>query len=90
MPPPPAIGRCQLLRAARLRRSRRVLLFGHHPLFTQAPDEPDSYWNIPVERRRPILDLLKAHGVRAFFCGHWHRNGGVISPLTKSGFIDSV
>ena len=64
------------LTAARLRRSRHVLLFGHHPLFTKAPDEPDSYWNIPLERRRPILNLLKAHGVRAFLCGHWHRNGG--------------
>src|SRR5438876_12280888 len=26
--------------------------------------------------RRPILDLLTGYGVRAFFCGHWHRNGG--------------
>jgi 3',5'-cyclic AMP phosphodiesterase CpdA len=64
------------LEAARQERSDHVLLFGHHPLFTVAPDEPDSYWNIPLERRRRILDLLHAHRARAFFCGHWHRNGG--------------
>jgi serine/threonine-protein phosphatase CPPED1 len=62
--------------AARRRGSRHVLLFGHHPLFTDSPDEPDSYWNIPLERRRQILDLLTGHETRAFFCGHWHRNGG--------------
>jgi serine/threonine-protein phosphatase CPPED1 len=66
----------QSLRLARQRDSRHILVFGHHPLFTTEPDEPDSYWNIPLERRRPILDLLAAYGVRAFFCGHWHRNGG--------------
>ncbi len=64
------------LRSARTAGSRQIVAFGHHPLFTAEPDEPDSYWNIPGERRRPILDLLRAHGVRAFFCGHWHRNGG--------------
>jgi len=64
------------LRAARQRGSTHILVFGHHPLFTVAPDEPDSYWNVPLERRRPILDLLDAYGARAFFCGHWHRNGG--------------
>jgi serine/threonine-protein phosphatase CPPED1 len=64
------------LAAARRRGTGHILLFGHHPLFTRAADEPDSYWNIPLARRRPILDLLTAYGVRAFFCGHWHRNGG--------------
>jgi 3',5'-cyclic AMP phosphodiesterase CpdA len=58
------------------RRGGHILLFGHHPLFVVSPDEPDSYWNIPLERRRPILDLLHAHRVRAFFCGHCHRNAG--------------
>ena len=64
------------LRAARAEGSRHVVVFGHHPLFTSAPDEPDDFWNIPIERRRHVLDLFAAHRVRAFFCGHWHRNGG--------------
>lgn len=53
-----------------------ILVFGHHPLFTDDPEEPDSYWNVPLARRRMLLDLLADHGVSTFFCGHWHRNGG--------------
>jgi len=64
------------LRSARAGGTRQIIAFGHHPLFTQAPDEPDDYWNIPIERRRAILGLFGTYGVRAFFCGHWHRNGG--------------
>jgi 3',5'-cyclic AMP phosphodiesterase CpdA len=64
------------LRSARTAGTRQIVIFGHHPLFTAEPEEPDSYWNIPGERRRWILGLLRAHHVRAFLCGHWHRNGG--------------
>jgi 3',5'-cyclic AMP phosphodiesterase CpdA len=64
------------LRAARAAGSRQVVVFGHHPLFTRTPDEPDDYWNIPLVRRRGVLDTLGEFGVRAYFCGHWHRNGG--------------
>jgi 3',5'-cyclic AMP phosphodiesterase CpdA len=52
----------------------RVVLFGHHPLFTATPDEPDTYWNLPTERRRYLLDLVHRHRVRIAFAGHWHRN----------------
>ena len=64
------------LQEAYRRGSAHILVFGHHPLFTVSPDETDSYWNIPRDRRRRILGLLHAYGARAFFCGHWHRNGG--------------
>jgi predicted phosphodiesterase len=40
------------------------------------PEEADSYWNIPSPRRQEILDLMVAGKVKAFFCGHLHRNGG--------------
>jgi serine/threonine-protein phosphatase CPPED1 len=51
-----------------------VVLIGHHPLFVESPDEPDTYWNLPTERRKVILELLRRHGVRIGFAGHWHRN----------------
>ena len=51
-----------------------TILLGHHPLFLDSPDEPDSYWNIPQERRRPLLDLIRQHEVKIGFAGHWHRN----------------
>ena len=51
-----------------------IVLLGHHPLFVASSDEPDSYWNLPKERRRILLDLIHRHGVRIAFAGHWHRN----------------
>ncbi len=62
--------------AAAQRRGGPVIVCGHHPLFTRAPDEPDDYWNIPQPRRQLLLDLLVDHGVGLYLCGHWHRNGG--------------
>ena len=64
------------LRDARAERMRNVVVFGHHPLFTADADEPDTYWNIPIQRRRELLDMANAFGVNSYFCGHWHRNGG--------------
>jgi predicted phosphodiesterase len=52
-----------------------VILMGHHPLFTSHADEDDTYWNLPRLRRAPLLDLIRRHGVRIAFAGHWHRNG---------------
>jgi len=51
-----------------------TVLFGHHPLFLDSPDERDNYWNLPTERRQPLLDLIHRHGVKIGFAGHWHRN----------------
>ncbi|MEX1271962.1 MAG: metallophosphoesterase [Acidimicrobiia bacterium] len=62
------------LSEARGRSVDHVVLAGHHPLFLETPDEPDTYWNLPAERRSPILDLARRMGVRIGFAGHWHRN----------------
>ncbi|MDJ0923623.1 MAG: metallophosphoesterase [Acidimicrobiia bacterium] len=53
---------------------KRVVLFGHHPLFVRDAGEEDTYWNLPIARRRPILDLIHRSGVKHAFAGHWHRN----------------
>lgn len=55
-------------------RERPVVLIGHHPLFTAHPDEPDDYWNLPLVRRKPILDLIHRHRVPLGLAGHMHRN----------------
>ena len=61
-----------------------VIVIGHHPLFVAEPDEPDTYWNLPLERRTVILDLLHAAGVRLGFAGHWHRNAiATDGPFTQ-------
>ena len=51
-----------------------IVAVGHHPLFLSDPDEPDTYWNLPRERRRPLYDRLRRAGVRLALAGHWHRN----------------
>lgn len=51
-----------------------IVLVGHHPLFLESADEPDSYWNLPSERRAIILDAIHRAGVNIGFAGHWHRN----------------
>ena len=64
----------QQLRDAKIAKAKHILLFQHHPLFLAKEDEPDQYFNIPLERRTPLLDQLKGADVRAVFAGHYHRN----------------
>jgi len=56
----------------------RMIVVGHHPLFLEQPDEPDTYWNLPLVRRLPLYSRLRAAGVRLGLAGHWHRNNIVI------------
>jgi serine/threonine-protein phosphatase CPPED1 len=51
-----------------------IVVFQHHPYFVDSPVEKDEYHNIPGERRRAYLDLLRSHGVRWVFAGHYHQN----------------
>lgn len=62
------------LDAAKASGAPQILVFQHHPYFLSTPDEPDQYFNIPVERRALYLGLFRAAGVRAIFAGHYHRN----------------
>ncbi len=65
------------LRAARTRQSHHTVLFTHHPFFLRQPDENmagEAHLTIPIERRRPVLELLERYSVDAVFAGHWHRN----------------
>lgn len=51
-----------------------AIVVSHHPPFVESPDEGHNYWNIPIERRQPFLDLLFDTGVDLLLCGHRHRN----------------
>lgn len=63
-----------------------TIVFQHHPWFLHRPDEQDMFFmsdcpgeqvsamNFPLSIRRPALNMLKQHGVRAVFAGHLHRN----------------
>jgi 3',5'-cyclic AMP phosphodiesterase CpdA len=60
--------------AARPNRERPLIAIGHHPLFVDHATEEDTYWNLPAERRLPVLAGLKEAGVQLALAGHWHRN----------------
>lgn len=55
--------------------SAHIVLFTHIPLFVRDPEEdnPDSS-AIPLERRRPVLELLRRYQADAVFAGHLHQN----------------
>ena len=52
-----------------------TVVFMHHPLFSDAPDQPDDGNKIiPRAQRMPLLEVLREHGVSGVFSGHWHSN----------------
>jgi 3',5'-cyclic AMP phosphodiesterase CpdA len=59
---------------ARTSGAAHVVIFQHHPFFLERGDEPDQYFNIPLVRRKPLLDHLRQSGVRLVLAGHYHRN----------------
>lgn len=52
----------------------RIMVFQHHSWFLSQADEPDQYFNLPLDRRREYLDLFRTAGVSHIFAGHYHRN----------------
>jgi 3',5'-cyclic AMP phosphodiesterase CpdA len=54
--------------------ARHIAIFQHHPWFLKDANEPDQYFNIPLERRTRYLTLFREHGVTHLFSGHYHRN----------------
>jgi len=65
--------------------ARHIVVFQHHSWFLEKPDEPTLYFNIPIEQRRPYLELLKGAGVRYIFAGHYHRNS-----LGRDGDLEMI
>ena len=57
--------------------SSHIVLFTHIPLFIRDPEEDDPFGDtaaIPLERRRPVLELLRRYAADAVFAGHLHGN----------------
>jgi 3',5'-cyclic AMP phosphodiesterase CpdA len=62
-----------------------TVIFQHHPFFLERGDEPDQYFNIPLVRRKPLIEAFRATGIRFLFAGHYHRNA-----LGRDGEIEMV
>jgi 3',5'-cyclic AMP phosphodiesterase CpdA len=52
----------------------QIVVFQHIPMFLERADEPEQYFNWPVETRKKMLELLHRYSVRYVFAGHYHRN----------------
>jgi len=51
----------------------RKIVFSHIPPFCWHPDERESYFNWPQERRKKWLDSMVAAGIKNVYCAHYHR-----------------
>jgi len=59
---------------------RRMAVFQHIPWFLNNPDEPDQYFNLPIEARHKYLPMFQRAGVSYVFAGHYHRNAYADGP----------
>ncbi len=59
-----------------------VFLFMHHPPFVADEEEKDEYFNWPLERRKRLLELVRANGVKVILSGHTHKTYSVRSSDT--------
>ena len=53
--------------------SRHIFVFLHCPIIREAIDEPEDYFNFPMDKRQQYIDMFKSAGVSAVFAGHCHR-----------------
>ena len=63
----------------------QIIVFQHHPLFLKDPGEPTQYSNLPLERRKLMLELFHRYNVRYVFAGHIHQNS-----VAKDGELEMV
>ena len=49
-----------------------VFVVGHHPFFIKQVEEAEEYSNLPVEKRKELLDLFAGNNVVAYLSGHRH------------------
>jgi 3',5'-cyclic AMP phosphodiesterase CpdA len=75
----------QELAAARKSGARHVVVFQHHPWFLKSATEPDEYFNIPLARRTPLLDMFRTAGIRTLVSGHYHNNA-----VASDGGFDAI
>ena len=60
------------LQEARGKRRSHIVVFLHHPLYAQDPEEDDSWAVIARDKRKVLLELFEEYRVSALFHGHWH------------------
>ena len=49
---------------------KHIIIFQHVPFFTKNINEPTSILNIPIEKRKPLVEKLIQYNVNAVFAGN--------------------
>ena len=49
-----------------------VFVIGHYPLYLETLEEKEAYYNLPLTKRKEILNLFKQNNVKAYLTGHTH------------------
>jgi 3',5'-cyclic AMP phosphodiesterase CpdA len=50
-----------------------VIVAGHYPYFLKSVNEKEEYFNLPVEKRKELIQLFRDYGVIAVLSGHAHK-----------------
>lgn len=50
-----------------------IFVAGHYPLFTLSSNEKEHYFNIPIKKRKELLDLFEKNNVVGYLSGHTHK-----------------
>jgi predicted phosphodiesterase len=50
-----------------------VFVIGHYPLYVETLEEEETYHNLPLTKRKEILNLFKQNNVIAYLTGHTHK-----------------
>lgn len=62
------------LKGTKKLKNKNIVVFEHIPWFINQPNEKNGYFNIPIEKRKAYIELLKKYGVKYVFAGHLHKN----------------
>lgn len=65
---------------------RYTFVFLHCPIIRESIDEPEDYFNFPMDKRHQYIDLFKRHGVDAVLAGHCHQEFN----CTVDGIVFSI
>ncbi len=72
-----------------------VFVIGHYPLYVETLEEEETYYNLPLIKRKEVLNLFKQNNVVAYLTGHTHKrvinsydNIQLISEVTTSKNFD--
>jgi len=65
-----------ILKSTSTQSPRHIAVFLHIPPFRENIDEPADYFNLALEKRKPLVNKLFNAGVSKIFAGHFHRNSG--------------